>query len=46
MRGARSVGKADPSERLEVSVLLRFRGSDALKDRVAKLPRANSRLVT
>jgi kumamolisin len=37
MRGARSVGKADPSERLEVSVLLRFRGSDALKDRVAKL---------
>ena len=39
MRGARSVGKADPSERLEVSVLLRFRGSDALKDRVAKLTR-------
>src|SRR5271169_579386 len=37
MRAARSVGKADPSERLEVSVLLRFRGSDALKDRVAKL---------
>src|SRR5271166_2304554 len=37
MHGARSVGKADPSERLEVSVLLRFRGSDALKDRVAKL---------
>ncbi len=39
MRGARSVGKADPSERLEVSVLLRFRGSDALKDRVSKLAR-------
>jgi kumamolisin len=37
MRGARAVGKADPSERLEVSVLLRFRGSDALKDRVARL---------
>jgi len=37
MRGARSIGKADPSERLEVSVLLRFRGSDQLKDRVAKL---------
>jgi kumamolisin len=37
MRGARAVGKADPSERLEVSVLLRFRGSDALKDRVAQL---------
>ncbi len=39
MRGARPVGKADPSERLEVSVLLRFRGSDALKDRVARLAR-------
>jgi kumamolisin len=37
MRGARAVGKADPSERLEVSVLLRFRESDALKDRVAQL---------
>jgi len=35
--GARSLGKADPAERLEVSVLLRYRGSDALKDRVAKL---------
>src|SRR5215469_8727411 len=37
MRGARSVGKADPAERLEVSVILRHRQSDALKDRVAKL---------
>jgi kumamolisin len=37
MRGARSVGKADPSERLEVSVVLRHRQSDVLKDRVAKL---------
>src|SRR5262249_15674965 len=37
MRGARSVGKADPAERLEVSVIVRHRESDALKDRVAKL---------
>jgi kumamolisin len=37
MHGARSVGKADPAERLEVSVILRHRESDALKGRVAKL---------
>ena len=37
MRGARAVGEADPSQRLEVSVLLRFRDSDALKGRVARL---------
>jgi kumamolisin len=36
MRGARSVGKADPAERLEVSVILRHRDSDTLKDRVTK----------
>src|SRR4029077_7886356 len=35
--GARSVGKADPSERLEVSVLLRHSAADALKERVKKL---------
>ena len=28
MRGARSVGKADPAERLEVSVILRHRAND------------------
>jgi kumamolisin len=37
IRGARSVGKADPAERLEVSVVLRHRANDSLKDRVAKL---------
>ena len=37
MHGARSVGKAEPAERLEVSVILRHRASDSLKDRVAKL---------
>jgi kumamolisin len=37
MPGARSVGKADPSERLEVSVLLRHSAADALKERVKKL---------
>jgi kumamolisin len=41
MRGARAVGKADPSERMEVSVLLRFRESDALKDRVARLAKGD-----
>ncbi len=35
--GARSVGKADPAERLEVSVLVRRRAGKALKDRVTKL---------
>src|ERR1700732_4371656 len=37
MQGARSVGRADPTERLEVSLSLRHRASDTLKDRVAKL---------
>src|SRR5215472_10301946 len=41
MRGARSVGKADPAERLEVSVILRHHQSDALNDRVAKLITGN-----
>src|ERR1700761_9588477 len=35
--GAKSVGKADPMERLEVTVLLRRDHSDALKERVRKL---------
>ena len=35
--GATAVGKADPAERLEVSVLLRRRNADALKERVTKL---------
>ena len=35
--GARSVGKAYPAERLEVSLLLRHRGSAALKRRVERL---------
>jgi kumamolisin len=37
MRGARSGGKADPAERLEVSVLLRRRAADAFKEKVKKL---------
>jgi len=37
LNGARSVGKADPAERLEVTMLVRRRGSDALKERVKKL---------
>jgi kumamolisin len=35
--GAKAVGKADPAERLEVSVLLRRRNADALQERVGKL---------
>jgi kumamolisin len=35
--GARSVGAADPAERLEVSVLVRRRGSAALENRVKRL---------
>jgi kumamolisin len=41
--GARSLGKADPAERLEVSVLVRRRAADALRDRVKKLQPASSR---
>jgi kumamolisin len=37
MAGAKSVGKADPAERLEVSVLLRRSNADALTARVQKL---------
>src|SRR5271156_539133 len=37
--GAKAVGPAAPSERLEVSVLLRRRNADALKERVTKLAR-------
>jgi kumamolisin len=35
--GAKAVGKADPSERLEATVLLRRSNADDLKDRVQKL---------
>ena len=33
IKGARSLGKADPAERLEVTVLLRHRAQHALHDR-------------
>ena len=39
LRGANPVGKADPSERLEVSVILRHRNADALQQRVTSLAR-------
>ena len=41
LKGARSLGKADPVERLEVTVLLRHRAADALSDRVKELNRAS-----
>jgi kumamolisin len=37
VKGARAVGKADPAERLEVSMLLRHRASDALHERIKGL---------
>ena len=37
MPGARAVGNADPAERLEVTVLVRRRAADKLRDRVGKL---------
>jgi kumamolisin len=43
IKGARSLGKADPSERLEVSILLRHGAADALGDRLKDLHRANGR---
>jgi kumamolisin len=40
IKDARSLGKADPNERLEVSVLLRHRAADALSERVKQHHRA------
>ncbi len=37
MRGAKAVGKADPKERLEVTMLLRRGNADMLQERVRKL---------
>jgi kumamolisin len=39
LHGARAVGKADPQERLEVSVILRRRNADAFQNRMAGLTR-------
>jgi kumamolisin len=35
--GARAVGKANPAERLEVTLVLRHRQHDALQERVRKI---------
>src|SRR5438270_418484 len=35
--GARSIGKADPTERLEVTLVLRHRQHDALQERIRKI---------
>jgi kumamolisin len=43
VEGARSLGKADPNERLEVTVLLRHRSADGLSEHVKQLHRANGR---
>ena len=39
--GARAIGNADPTERLEVSVILRHNAGDALRERVEKLARGD-----
>jgi kumamolisin len=39
--GARAIGKADPSERLEVSVILRNRAAEALRQTVQRLAEAD-----
>ena len=47
-RGAKAVGKADPNERLEVSVLVRRRAADAFQEHARKLAsgdRSRSRLT-
>jgi len=43
LKGARSVGKADPTERLEVTMLLRHRGSDALQERIKGLHKTSNK---
>src|SRR5215813_11869658 len=42
LSGARAVGKADPDERLEVTVVLRRRNVAALTERAKKLARRGS----
>ena len=42
--GARSIGPADPKERLEVSVVVRRRGSAALADRVERIATGGAEL--
>jgi kumamolisin len=42
MLGAKAVGKADPNERLEVSVVLRRRNASKLTERVRKLAKRES----
>jgi kumamolisin len=46
MPGARSIGKADPAERLEVTLVLRHRQHDALQERVRKSPLVTSPSAT
>src|ERR1700739_1780712 len=43
LNSARSLGKADPAERFEVSVLLRRRAGDALRARIRDLHRSSGR---
>lgn len=43
IKGARSLGKADPAERLEVTILLRHRAAHALRDRLKDLHRTSGR---
>jgi len=43
VKGAQAVGKADPAERLEVTMLLRHRASDALNERMKGLHKTSNK---
>jgi kumamolisin len=43
VKGARAVGKADPAERLEVTMLLRHRANDALQEQIKALHKGGQR---
>jgi kumamolisin len=43
VEGAQAVGKSDPAERLEVTMLLRHRGSDALNERIKGLHKSSNK---
>src|SRR5580658_2301328 len=43
VKGARAVGKADPTERLEVTMLLRHRANDALQEQIKALHKGGQR---
>jgi kumamolisin len=43
LKGAKSLGKAEPAERLEVTVLVRHRAAETLHDRIKQVHRTSGR---